>query len=255
VTSRIPARLAARLDVKNGRVIKGIQLEGLRVVGDPAEMAKRYYLDGADELVFIDPVATLYGRNSLFSIVAETARDVFVPLVVGGGIRSVDDIREALRHGADKVAINTAAVQRPEFISEAANAFGSQCVVLSVEAKRRPDGGWRAMTDNGREPSAFDVVEWVARAELLGAGEILLTSVDREGTESGFDLALVEAVHRAVRIPVVASGGAGSPEHVVDLFRRGICDAVACAAILHYAKHGIAEIKTALKSNGLEIRE
>ena len=255
MTAKIPARLAARLDVKNGRVIKGIQLEGLRVVGDPAEMARRYYAGGVDELVFIDPVATLYGRNSLFAIVAETARDVFVPLVVGGGIRTVEDIREALRHGADKVAINTAAVQRPEFLTEAANAFGSQCVVLSVEAKRGPNGDWRVMTDNGREPSGFDVVKWVVRAESLGAGEVLLTSVDQEGTENGFDVELIEAVHRAVRIPVVASGGAGSPAHVVDVFKRGICDAVACAAILHYAKHDIGEIKAALKSGGMEIRE
>ena len=211
---RPPVRIIARLDIKGPNVVKGVHLEGLRVVGKPGELARRYYEQGIDEIVYMDIVASLYGRNNILAVVEETARDVFVPLTVGGGIRSLDDIVAALRNGADKVAVNTAAVARPSFLKEAAEAFGSQCIVLSVEAKRRAPGKWEALTDNGRETTGVGVLDWVVEAERLGAGEILITSVDQEGTKAGFDAELIDAIHARVRIPVIACGGAGTPEHV-----------------------------------------
>lgn len=247
------ARLIARLDVKGPNLIKGIHLEGLRVIGDPQEYARRYYEQGADELVYIDIVASLYGRNSLGDIVARTARDVFVPLTVGGGLRSIDDVRAMLRTGADKVAINTAAIRRPELVTDIAQTFGSQCMVLGIEAKRSGSGRWEAFTDNGRESTGVDVVEWCIRAAQLGAGEILLTSVDQEGTRKGFDTALIAAVTEAVSIPVIASGGMGTTGHMTDAFTTG-ADAIAMADVLHYNRMTIPDIRAAAIAAGLDVR-
>lgn len=247
------ARLIGRLDVKGPNLIKGIHLEGLRVIGDPQEYARRYYEQGADELIYIDIVASLYGRNSLGDIVARAARDVFVPLTVGGGLRSIDDVRAMLRAGADKVAINTAAIRRPELISEVAQRFGSQCMVLGIEAKRNGAGKWEAFTDNGREFTGLDVVDWCRRGYELGAGEILLTSVDQEGTRKGFDTALIEAVTNAVPIPVIASGGMGSTAHMIDAFAHG-ADAIAMADVLHYNRLNLPEIRAAAIEAGLRVR-
>jgi len=246
-------RLIPRLDIKGPNLIKGVRLEGLRVIGDPQEHARRYYEQGADELVYMDIVASLYGRNSLHDIVRRTARDVFVPLTVGGGLRSVDDVRAMLRAGADKVAINTAATQRPELITEVARKFGSQCMVLSVEAKRQT-AHWEVYTDNGRERTGRSVLDWVKRGVELGAGEILLTSVDQEGTRSGFDCELVRAVSEAVPVPVIASGGMGNVGHLVDVVRRGRADAVAMADILHYNRATVGEIRAAALDAGIDVR-
>lgn len=250
-----PIRLIPRLDIKGANVIKGVHLEGLKVVGRPGELARRYYEAGADEIIYMDVVASLYGRNNILEIVEEAAREVFVPLVVGGGIRSVDDIVAALRSGADKVAINTAAVRRPAFIREAARALGSQCIVVSVEAKRVGDGRWEALADNGRERTGRDVLDWVAEAEAEGAGEILVTSVDREGTRRGFDLELVSAVRERVSVPVIACGGAGSAEHVVRLVDETACDAVALASLLHYEVCPLPALKRALSEAGCAVRQ
>ncbi len=247
-------RLAARLDIKGPNLIKGVHLEGLRVIGDPQEYARKYYEQGADELIYIDTVASLYGRNNLAEIVAHAARYVFVPMTVGGGIRSVDDAARLLRAGADKVAVNTAATRRPKLITELAQRFGSQCVVLSVEAKRRRGGGWEAYTDNGREHTGLDVVEWVQEAEALGAGEILLTSVDQEGTAKGFDVALVRAVTEVVSVPVIASGGMGNVEDLIAVVREGRADAVAMAHVLHYDKLTIGKIRQEALRAGLDVR-
>ena len=259
-------RLIARLDIKGPNLIKGIHLEGLRVIGDPAEHARRYYDQGADELLYVDIVASLYGRNNLQDIVRHTAADVFVPMTVAGGIRSADDVRDILRAGADKVAINTAAVQRPELITEVSKRFGSQCMVLSIEAKRARTGyevgyydamstrRWEAYTDNGREHTDLEVVEWARRGCELGAGEILLTSVDQEGTREGMDVDLVRAVADAVPIPVIASGGFGAPRHLVDVVRAGHADAVAVADALHYERCTVPELRDHALRAGLEVR-
>lgn len=246
-------RLIARLDVKGPNLIKGIHLEGLRVIGDPQEYARRYYEQGADELIYIDIVASLYGRNSLGDIVARTARDVFVPMTVGGGLRSIDDVRAMLRAGADKVAINTAALRRPELVTEIAQRFGSQCMVLGVEAKGSGPGRWEAFTDNGRESTGVDVVEWCQRGYALGAGEILLTSVDREGTRKGYDTELIEAVTKVVPIPVIASGGMGKAEHMIGAVAHG-ADAVAMADILHYNRATLPELRASAVEAGLGVR-
>jgi cyclase len=248
-------RLIARLDIKAPNLIKGIHLEGLRKIGDPQQHARAYYASGADEIIYMDIVASLYNRNSLSEIVRYTAERVFIPITVGGGIRSLDDVENALRCGADKVAINTAAVARPELISEVATRFGSQCMVLSIEAKRAPGGRWEAYTDNGREHTGLDVIEWARRAVGLGAGEILLTSVDQEGTRKGFDVALTRGVSDAVTVPVIASGGMGSVVHLIDVVRDGHADAVAMADILHYKRCPLADIRAGAKSAGIAVRE
>jgi len=248
-------RLIARLDIKGPNLIKGVHLEGLRVVGDPQEHARQYYEQGADELVYMDIVASLYGRNNLTDIVRRAAHDIFVPLTVGGGVRSVDDVNTLLRVGADKVAVNTAAVARPELITEVARRFGSQCMVLSIEAKRVGKDRWEAYTDNGREKTGLDVVDWARRAEKLGAGEILLTSVDQEGTRKGFDVALVRAVATTVSIPVIASGGMGTVEHLVEVVKSGQADAVAIADVLHYKRIGLSEIRAHAAAAGLAVRK
>src|ERR1700687_637741 len=229
-------RLIARLDIKGPNLIKGVHLEGLRVIGVPNEHARRYYLEGADELIYMDCVASLYGRNSLGDIVERTVQDVFVPMTVGGGIRTVEDAAHLLRCGADKVAVTTAAVTNPQLISDIAQRFGSQCMVLSVEAKQIGPDRWEAYTNNGRERTGLDAIAWVKRGVALGAGEILLTSVDREGTRNGFEIALVRAVTQEVAVPVIASGGMGKPEDVLDVVHHGEADAVAMADFLHYRR-------------------
>lgn len=248
-------RLIARLDIKAPNLIKGIHLEGLRVIGNPNEYARRYYEAGADELIYMDIVASLYDRNSLADIVERTTKDVFIPITVGGGVRSVGDARRLLRAGADKVAINTAAVKRPELIAEMARTFGSQCMVLSIEAKRNPGGGWEAYTDNGREHTGLDVVEWARRGADLGAGEILLTSVDQEGTRKGFDVNLVRSVTAAVGIPVIASGGMGTPEDLRAVVTQGGADAVAMADLLHYNRMSLEDVRRAAKAYNFPVRD
>ncbi len=247
-------RLIPRLDIKGPNLIKGVHLEGLRVIGDPQEHARRYYEQGADELLYVDVVASLYGRNSLHEIVRHAAQDVFVPLTVTGGIRSVDDVRAILRSGADKIGINTAATKRPELVREVARKFGSQCMVLSIEAKRVAPGRWEAYTDNGRERTGLDVVDWAQRGVELGAGEILLTSIDREGTREGFDLQLLAAVSRVVSVPLIASGGMGRLEDVARAVNEGAADAVAMADMLHYKRHTLGEIRAASRAAGLNVR-
>lgn len=227
-------RIIPRLDIKGPNLVKGIHLEGLRVLGKPERFARYYYERGADELLYMDVVASLYGRNSLLDIVTRTSKEIFIPLTVGGGLRTLDDIKTVLRAGADKVSLNTAAVRRPEFIREAARRFGSSTIVVSIEAIKRSDGGYEAYTDNGRERTGVDALEWAVRAAELGAGEIIITSIDREGTGKGFDLELTSKVAESVPIPVIACGGAGTVGHVYEVIARGKADAVCLASILHY---------------------
>lgn len=248
-------RLVARFDIKGPNLIKGIHLEGLRVIGDPNEHAIRYYLDGADELLYMDSVASLYGRNNLSDIVKHTAENVFIPITVGGGIRNVDDVKQLLRCGADKVAVNTTATKFPHLISEISHRFGSQCMVLSIEAKQRDHGGWEVMTDNGREHTGLDVLDWARKGQELGAGEILLTSIDREGTRKGFDTALIKQVSEAVTIPVIASGGMGSINDLIDVVTVGKANAVAMADILHYKRASLAEIRRGALEARLQVRK
>jgi len=247
-------RIIPRLDVKGENVVKGIHLEGLRVIGKPGDLAQRYYADGADELIFMDIVASLYGRNNILSVVEAAAKNIFVPMTVGGGIRSLEDVKAVLRSGADKVAINTAAIARPQFLREAAEAFGSQCVVLSVEAKRRGVGQWEALTDNGRERTGREVLQWVEEAASLGIGEVLLTSVDQEGTKKGLDLDLIAAVTRRVPVPVVACGGVGGVADIENGINRGVLSGVACASIFHYGILPLSALKQGLRSLGREVR-
>ena len=247
-------RLIPRLDVKAPNLIKAVHLEGLRKLGDPKVYAKKYYESGADEILYMDAVASLYGRNSLLDIIERSTRDVFVPITVGGGIRTVTDVADALKAGADKVAINTAAVRRPELISEAARAFGSQCIVLSIEAKQVGVNRWEAYTDGGREHSGLDVVEWANRGVALGAGEILVTSIDREGTRRGFDIQLTGAIARAVKVPVIASGGMGTLAHLVEVIREGGADAVAMADILHFNRMTLSDIRASLREENIRVR-
>lgn len=248
-------RIIPRLDIKGPNLIKGIRLEGLRIIGDPQEHAIKYYQEGADELIYMDIVASLYGRNNLSDIISRAANNVFIPITVGGGIRTVDDARHILRSGADKVAINTAAVFRPELISDVARRFGSQAMVLSIEAKQIAVGKWEAYADNGRERTGLDVLEWARRGVELGAGEILLTAVDREGTRSGFDIDLVRAVSEEVSVPVIASGGMGSLEHFNAVALHGKADAVAMADVLHYKRLSIGEIRDAAVAVSLPVRK
>ncbi len=247
-------RLIARLDIKGPNLIKGIHLEGLRVMGSPNEHALNYYLQGVDELIYMDCVASLYGRNHLGDIVKAAAKDIFVPMTVGGGIRSVDDATEILRAGADKVAVNTAAVVNPQLITDIARRFGSQCMVLSIEAKQVGPDNWEVYTDNGRERTGLDVIEWVKHGVTMGAGEILLTSVDREGTRKGFDIALVKAVSAEVAVPIIASGGMGKPEDLLTVVNEGGADAVAMADILHYKRAEIGDIRAVAENTGLGVR-
>jgi len=247
-------RLIARLDIKGSNLIKGVHLEGLRVIGNPQDYASRYYQDGVDELIYMDSVASLYRRNHLSEIIRETIKNIFVPLTVGGGIRSVEDAAAILRSGADKVAINTAAVANPELIAQIAEKFGNQCVVLSVGAKQVRDQEWEVLTENGRERSGRDVIEWVREAVDYGAGEILLTSVDREGTRKGFDVALLRAVSQSINVPVIASGGMGRIEDAIDAVSIGGEDAIAMADILHYGRATVGDVRNVFRSAGLQVR-
>lgn len=246
-------RLIPRLDIKKNKLIKSVQLEGVRVVGDPKEAATLYYQQGADELILMDAVASLYGRNHLDDIIRHVAGYIFVPLTVGGGLRSLADVDNVLRAGADKVAINTAAVARPELIAEVARTFGSQAMVLQIDAKARGPGKWEPYVEGAREPTGLDAVEWARHAEALGAGEILVTSVDFEGTRQGFDLALCRAILAAASVPVIISGGMGSLEHLTEVVATGV-DAVAMADILHVQKQSLADIKAGAAAAGIPVR-
>jgi imidazole glycerol-phosphate synthase subunit HisF len=247
-------RLIARLDVKGENLIKGINLEGLRVIGSPNEYAKKYYNQGADELIFIDTVASLYGRNHLSKIIESAAQDIFIPITVGGGIRSLEDALNVLRVGADKIAINTAAVKRPELISEISNTLGSQSVVLSVEAKKIKNNKWEVFIENGRESSGVDVMEWIKRGEVYGAGEILLTSIDRDGTGKGFDLDLIKLATENVSIPVIASGGIGIIQDIYEAITLSNTDAIAMAYALHYDKINFNDVRNKLNSHKINVR-
>lgn len=246
-------RLIARLDVKAPNLVKGIQMEGLRKIGDPNEFARRYYQQGIDELYYEDIVASLYERNSLLDVIEKTTNDVFVPITVGGGLRSCADVSAALRAGADKVSINTAAIKNPRIISDIANRFGSQCMVLSIQAKRNGNQ-WEAYYDNGREHSHLDVIEWAKQGQHLGAGEILLTSVDREGTARGFCIDLVKAITDVVSIPVIVSGGMGALEDVNDVVKEGHADAVAMAHVLHYGHLTVNQVRTYCHEHSIPVR-
>ena len=228
-------RIIPRLDIKGPNLVKGIHLEGLRVLGKPEVFARYYYENGADELFFQDTVASLYERNSLHDIISRTAKEIFIPLTVGGGLRTIEDIRNVLRAGADKVAINTAAIKNPNFIREASLKFGSSTIVVAIEAIKNTDGKYLAFTDNGREYTGLEVVAWARKAEELGAGEIVITSVDKEGTGEGFDLELIKSIGEAVSVPVIAHGGACNPENIVQAISYGKADAVALASVLHYS--------------------
>ena len=242
-------RIIARIDVKNEHVIKGIHLEGLRKVGNPNEMAKKYYNEGIDEIIFMDAVAAYYDRNSLTEIINRACENVFVPITVGGGIRKIKDIQIALNAGADKIAINTQAVKDPSFLTRASEIFGSQCIVSSIDAKKISENKWEVYVDNGREPTGMDVVEWAKKVEILGTGEIMLTSIDKEGTKRGFDIELYNAISEVVTIPVICCGGAGKKEHIADVISNKGVDAVALASILHYNIESINDLKEFLINN------
>ncbi len=248
------ARVIPCLDVTDGRVVKGTNFINLRDAGDPVELAARYDHEGADELVFLDITASSDGRDTMVDVVRRTAEQVFIPFTVGGGIRSVDDARGMLRAGADKVSVNTSAVQNPQLISDIAAEFGAQCVVCAIDAKRRADGSFEVYLHGGRTPTGMDVVEWAERATGLGAGEILLTSMDRDGTKEGFDLALTRRVTDAVGVPVIASGGVGLLDHLVDGIVNGGADAVLAASIFHFGEFTVAEAKAALAAAGIVVR-
>jgi cyclase len=238
-------RVISRLDIKNGLVIKGIHLEGQRRIGDPIAIARKYYAQAIDEILMMDSVAALYGRSNLFHTIAQACETVFVPITMGGGIRSISDVEMALAAGADKVAINSALVKDPVLADQVASIYGSQCLVASIEAKRR-DHGWEVYVSNGREPTGLDVMEWARELERRGVGEILITSIDQEGTQRGFDVPLCKAMEEAVRIPVIASGGAGKLEHLRQLDAAANVQGVAIASLLHYDKFTVAQIKSAL---------
>ena len=247
-------RVIGRLDVKGPNLIKGIHMEGLRVVGDPQSFATDYYHQGIDELIYVDLVASLYGRSNLLEIVTNACQEIFIPITVGGGVRSIEDAVALLRCGADKVAINTAAVHRPELLTEISRELGDQCVVLSVEAKRAGVDCWEVLTDCGRERSRMEIREWVKRAEQQGIGEILLTSVDQDGTKNGFDCELVEVICGACSVPIIASGGFGSVDDLAPLLQKGP-EAVAIGAQLHAKRTSVAEIKNECSKLGYQVRQ
>jgi cyclase len=242
-------RVIARLDIKNEWVIKGIHLEGLRKVGDPIELAEQYYHSGAHELLFMDAVASLYDRNNLFHFIEKACENVFIPISIGGGLRSLSDVEKALEAGADKVSINTGAVRDISLITEIASRFGSQCIIGSIEAKRKQTGQWEAYIDNGREPTGLDVCDWAKRLEDVGIGELLVTSIDQEGTRRGFDTDLVEAVNAAISRPVIISGGYGEESHMQDLRSKALPSAAAFASVLHYNQATPNELITLSEQN------
>ena len=251
-------RVIPCLDVDRGRVVKGVNFVALRDAGDPVELAARYDAEGADEVIFLDITASSDARDTILDVARRTAEEVFIPFTVGGGIRSVDDARVLLRAGADKVSVNTAAVVRPELVSELSVEFGAQCVVVAIDARRSADAsvpsGYEVFTHGGRTPTGIDAVAWARRAEQLGAGEILLTSMDRDGTRDGFDVGLTRAVADAVNVPVIASGGVGALEHLVEGVTEGHADAVLAASIFHFGEHTVAEAKAVLDRAGVNVR-
>ena len=247
-------RIIPCLDVNNGRVVKGVNFVNLKDAGDPVEIAAAYDQAGADEVVFLDITASSDGRNTVVDLVRRVAEKVFIPFTVGGGIRTVDDFRAVLREGADKVSVNSAAIDRPELIHEAAQKFGSQCVVVAIDAKRRPDGGWNIYKHGGRLDTGLDAIEWAKKAEALGAGEILLTSMDCDGTKDGYDVELTRTVSENVSIPVIASGGAGTKEHFYDALTEGKADAVLAASLFHFKELEIVELKKYLQERGISVR-
>jgi imidazole glycerol-phosphate synthase subunit HisF len=249
----VAVRVIPCLDVDAGRVVKGVNFTDLRDAGDPVEMARVYDAEGADELTFLDITASSAGRETTYDVVRRTAEQVFIPLTVGGGVRTVEDVDALLRAGADKVGVNTAAVARPEFLREAAHRFGSQCVVLSVDARRTPAGGFEVTTHGGRRGTGIDAVGWAARAQELGAGEILLNSMDADGTRAGYDLEMIAAVRAAVSVPVIASGGAGAPADFAPAVAAG-ADAVLAASVFHFGQLRIGEVKAALRGDGVPVR-
>ena len=247
-------RIIPCLDVRDGRVVKGVNFVNIRDAGDPVELAKYYSDQGADEIVFLDITATSDARDTVADVVERTAAQVFVPLTVGGGIRTVEDFQRLLRAGADKISVNSAAVARPELIAEAAERFGSQCVVLAADARARGDGTWEVVVAGGRKPTGIDLIEWVKKAESLGAGEILLTSMDADGTKAGFDLAMTKAVTDAVSIPVIASGGCGSLEHFAEVFEKTNCDAALAASLFHFGELTVPQVKDYLRTQNIPVR-
>jgi cyclase len=244
-------RIIPCLDVNNGRVVKGVNFVGLRDAGDPVELAARYNAEGADELVFLDIGATIEGRQTLINVVEQTAREVFIPLTVGGGVRSVDDARAIIRAGADKISVNSAAVNRPELLRELSDEFGSQAVVLAIDARSKGNS-WQVYTRGGRHAEQLDALEWAQRGEQLGAGEILLTSMDADGVKTGFDLPLTSAIHNCVQLPVIASGGAGTLQHFVDVLQHS--DAALAASVFHFGTLRIEDVKACLRSAGMVVR-
>ena len=247
-------RVIPCLDVKDGRVVKGINFVDLVDAGDPVEQARVYDKAGADELTFLDITASSDNRNIIFDVVRATAEHCFMPLTVGGGVRTVEDVRRLLLSGADKVSINTAAVHRPEFVMEVARKFGNQCIVVAIDAKRDGKGGFEVFTHGGRNPTGIEAIYWARHMAELGAGEILLTSMDRDGTKSGFDVALTCAVAEAVSVPVIASGGVGTPDHMVDGIMKGHADAVLAASIFHFGEYSVREAKKVMRAAGLPVR-
>ncbi len=247
-------RIIPCLDVKDGRVVKGVNFVNLRDAGDPVEIAKKYSDEGADEVCFLDITASHEERNTMIDVVERTAGQVFVPLTVGGGVRTLEDVRALLLAGADKVSINTAAVNNPEFVAEAAQRFGSQCIVVAIDARNTGEGKWEVYTHGGRNPTGIDAVEWAKKMEANGAGEILLTSMDKDGTKSGYDLELTRVISRSLSIPIIASGGAGTLEHLADGVKDGEADAVLVASIFHYGEHTIGEAKEHMKERGISVR-
>lgn len=247
-------RIIPCLDVRDGRVVKGVNFVNIRDAGDPVELARFYSDQGADEIVFLDITATHEVRKTVADVVERTAEQVFVPLTVGGGIRTLDDFRELLRAGADKISVNSAAVARPELITEAAERFGSQCVVLAVDARSRGDGTWEVVVAGGRKPTGLDLLEWVKKGEALGAGEILLTSMDADGTKTGFDLPMTKAVTEAVGIPVIASGGCGSLSHFAEVFEETGCDAALAASLFHFGELTVPQVKEYLRARDIPVR-
>lgn len=247
-------RIIPRLDIKGPNIVKGIHCEGLRVVGNPKELAYRYYKDGADEILCMDIVANLYQRNFDFNLLKSLADGVFIPITVGGGIRSINDINNALRAGADKVAINTYAIKNPVFLNEAAKKFGSQCIVLSIEAKKKNDGTWEAYTDGGREKTGIDAIRWAKRAIKLGVGEIILTSIDYDGTKKGYDIDLISAISSFSPVPLIVHGGANSPNSFLDVLKRCRPEGLSAASIFHYKDFSIKDIKKYLLNKNLPVR-
>jgi imidazole glycerol-phosphate synthase subunit HisF len=253
--STLTRRVIPCLDVTEGRVVKGVEFVNLRDAGDPVELAAFYNSEGADELVFLDITASSDSRRTMIEVVEWTADQVFIPLTVGGGVRSVDDIRQLCSAGADKVSMNTAAIADPALITAGANVYGRQCIVVAIDARRNPDGsGWGVYTHGGRKPAGLDAVEWANQAAELGAGELLVTSMDRDGTHDGYDLELLEVIGSHVSIPVIASGGAGNLDHLVEALAPGRADAVLAASIFHFGQYSIAEAKRHLAANGIPIR-